>query len=236
MILGSGGSRVLIAGTGSHPDGSTLPDVPAVAATVAELRRVFAERCGLTDRQLGEPVLDPTHTEFGDALSQAASEAEGVLLFYYVGHGIVSPSNELFLATRETDHHTERLHRALPYSIVEQAISRTAARTVVVVLDCCFAGRAELPARPAAVAAVELAARGGAYVLAAASGEERALAVPGEPYTAFSAALITVLREGDPAGLPDLTIEGVYRYLRRTLPAQGLPAPSRRLAERADDL
>ncbi|MFE9580566.1 caspase family protein [Nocardia sp. NPDC006044] len=236
MRLNTSGSRVLIVGTGTHVAGSLLPDVPAVAATVAEVRAALTEQCGLAETSVTGPLLDPTQSDFGDALSDVAGEAEGVLVVYYVGHGIVGPDDELYLATRETDHYSERLHRALRYTAVEQVLAGSRARTIVVILDCCFAGRALGPIGNLAVAALDVAKQGGTYVLAAASRSEHALARPGATYTEFSGALIEFLRAGDATEPAELTLEGAYRFLHRVLSARQVPGPRHHVTGQAGAL
>ncbi|MER6355435.1 caspase family protein [Streptomyces sp. NPDC001634] len=236
--LGSPGSRALLIGTGRHLPGSQLPDVPAVSATVQELGRNLVDTCGLRPENLLPPLLDPRDPiEFGNAVVAAAKQAEDVLLLYYVGHGLVSLGNELYLATAATDDLTEGLaFKALPYQAVRDALSNCRARSIIVVLDCCFAGRARGSFGTAASDAFALASLSGSYVLASASRDEQALAMPDEPYTAFTGELLRFLREGDPGGPPGLTIEGAYRHLRRVLPLRHLPAPERHLSGRAGDL
>ncbi|MYS44986.1 hypothetical protein GTY23_27925, partial [Streptomyces sp. SID5998] len=236
--LGSPGSRALLVGTGHHLPGSRLPDVPAVSATVRELGRTLVDDCGLRPENLLPPLLDPRDPiELGNAVVAAAKQAEDVLLIYYVGHGLVSPGNELYLATAATDDLAEGLaFKALPYQAVRDALSNCRARSIIVVLDCCFAGRARGSLGTAATDAFALASLSGSYVLASASRDEQALAMPGEPYTAFTGELLRFLREGDPGGPPGLTIEGAYRHLRRVLPLRRLPAPERHLSGRAGDL
>ncbi|WP_439947330.1 caspase family protein [Streptomyces sp. BBFR109] len=236
--LGSPGSRALLVGTAHHLPGSRLPDVPAVSATVRELGRTLVDDCGLRPENLLPPLLDPRDPiELGNAVVAAAKQAEDVLLIYYVGHGLVSPGNELYLATAATDDLAEGLaFKALPYQAVRDALSNCRARSIIVVLDCCFAGRARGSLGTAATDAFALASLSGSYVLASASRDEQALAMPGEPYTAFTGELLRFLREGDPGGPPGLTIEGAYRHLRRVLPLRRLPAPERHLSGRAGDL
>ncbi|MER6029926.1 caspase family protein [Streptomyces sp. NPDC001851] len=236
--LGSPGSRALLIGTGRHLPGSQLPDVPAVSATIRELGRTLVDTCGLRPENLLPPLLDPKDPiEFGNAVVTAARQAEDVLLLYYVGHGLVSPGNELYLATAATDDLAEGLaFKALPYQAVRDAFSNCRARSIIVVLDCCFAGRAHGSFGTAATDAFALASLSGSYVLASASRDEQALALPDEPYTAFTGELLRFLREGDPGGPPGLTIEGAYRHLRRVLPLRHLPAPERHLSGRAGDL
>ncbi|MFF7633315.1 caspase family protein [Kitasatospora sp. NPDC008050] len=236
--LSSPGSRALLVGTGRHTPGSRLPDVPAVAAGVREVGRVLVENCGLRPENLHTPLIDPRDPiEFGNALVEAARQAEDVLLVYYVGHGLVSPGNELYLATAATDDVAEGLaFKALPYQALREAFSNCRARSIIVVLDCCFAGRARGSFGTAAGDGFALASLGGTYLLASASRDEQALAIAGEPYTAFTGAFLRFLREGEPGGPPELTLEAGYRHLRRVLPLLGLPAPERQLSGRAGDL
>ncbi|MDH6579120.1 caspase family protein [Kitasatospora sp. MAP5-34] len=236
--LASPGSRALLVGTGRHTPGSRLPDVPAVAATVREVARALVEDCGLRPENLLPPLIDPRDPiEFGNAVVAAAREAEDVLLVYYVGHGLVSPGNELYLATAATDDVAEGLaFKALPYQALREAFSNCRAGSVIVVLDCCFAGRARGSFGTAASDGFALAALSGTYLLASASRDEQALSIEGQPYTAFTGELLRYLREGEPGGPPELTLEAGYRHLRRVLPLLGLPAPERQLSGRAGDL
>jgi hypothetical protein len=235
--LSSAGSRALIVGSGHHVPGSLLPDVPAVEETVRELGRTLVERCGLPREHL-RSLTDPEDPRaLGTALIEVADQVTDVLLVYYVGHGLVSSGNELYLATRATaDPVTGLSINALAYQAVRETLSDCRARSVVVVLDCCFAGRARGAFGTAATHAFELASLGGTYVLASASADEQALAPAGARYTAFTGELLSFLREGVPAGRPDLTVEDAYVHLRRTLPAQGLPEPHRHLSDRAGEL
>nr|WP_317440940.1 caspase family protein [Streptomyces collinus] len=212
----------------------------AVEDSVRELSRLLTERCGLAPANLwgGGPLLHPRDPiVLGDALTEVAEQATDVLLLYYVGHGMVSPGNELYLATQATEDLVGGLaFKALPYQAVREALTGCRARSVIVVLDCCFAGRAHGAFGTAASRAFELASLGGTYVLASSSADEQSLAPEGDRYTAFTGALIEQLRDGDPAGLPDLTIEDAYRHLCRVLPQRGMPAPHRHLSDRAGEL
>jgi hypothetical protein len=235
--LAAPGVRVLLAGTGSHVAGSVLPPVAAVGPTLAEVGRVLAERCGLDPAGL-RTVTDPADPlALGDALAEAADQATDVLLFYYVGHGLVSPGGELHLATLATDDLSRGLaYKALPFSAVRDALNGCTARAIVIVLDCCFAGRARGPLGAQSDDGFAGAQAGGSYLLAASAHDEQALVPAGEPYTAFSGALIGLLREGDPRGPRSLTLGHTYRYLSQTLPARGLPRPRRHAGGLADDL
>src|SRR5215472_7816383 len=143
------GSRVLLAGTARHPEGSPLPDVPAVARSLTDLAVVLHDRVGVGAENLGEPQIDPSGPlALGQALDRAASEASDTLLVYYAGHGLIGSDQELYLATGATDSLVDGLDfKALSYRVLLRSLRKSQARTVVVVLDCCFSDRGWPPAR-----------------------------------------------------------------------------------------
>jgi hypothetical protein len=184
-------------------------------------------------------LADPrTPLEVGRVVTDSAKQAQDVLLVCYVGHGLVSPGGELYLATTSTERQPELLaYTALAYTAVRTSLLQSPARSIVVILDCCFSGKAVgvLGALYSAVA-VDLAQVSGGYVLTSAAPEELALAPPGAKYTAFTGELIGFLTRGDPDGPPLLTMRHAFQYLNRVLPAQGFPKPHRRASEWIDDL
>ena len=236
-MLSAPGTRVLLIGTGAHSADSDLPPVPAVVGTLADLGQVLVERCGLAEENL-RVVRDPANpTELGIAVAQEAERAEDVLWVYYVGHGLVNPAGELYLATAATDSRPGWVgYTALAYSAIRGSLLQSSARSIVVVLDCCFSGHAVGFLGNTEGHGLDLARVHGGYVLAAAARDELALATPGAPHTAFTGELIRLLTEGDPEGPQQLTLRQVYRYLNRTLPARGFPRPRHHASARIDDL
>jgi WD40 repeat protein len=230
------GSRAVVVGTGRHVAGAALPGIPAVAGTVSAVRDTLSNQCAMDERHV-ITVTDPEGAPpFLDAVNQAAARAEDVLLFYYIGHGLANLANELFLATAATtDREVMLPAEALSFAAVRGVLSASRARHIVVVLDCCFSGRAA-GVSGAVADAFELTNVQGSYLLSATSPNEQALAPEGERYTAFSGALLEFLREGDPAAPRGLTLDDAYRYLARVLPSRGAPAPQRRLVGDAGSL
>ena len=171
-------------------------------------------------------------------MTERAKQAQDVLVVCYVGHGLVSPGGELYLATTSTERQPELLaYTALAYAAVRTSLLQSPARSIVVILDCCFSGKAVgvLGALDSAVA-VDLAQVSGGYVLTSAAPEEVALAPPGARHTAFTGELIGLLVRGDPDGPPLLTLRYAFQHLTRVLPARGFPKPHRRASEWIDDL
>lgn len=225
LALSGSGVRAVVVGTATHRSGSRLPDVPEALEAAQAVARGLTEHCGLPAGQL-QLLLDPEGPEdLLDGVMAAAVEAVDVLLVYYVGHGVLSMSGELHLATKATKDLTlgKAAFQALRYSEVRDALLQCRAEVQVVILDCCFSGRAELPA-------------GRGLVLASASGEQHALVAPGARYPAFTGELLDLLASGDPDGPPQLTLDYVDRYLKRRLRERGLPVPRMQDRERARDL
>ncbi|MGH3831648.1 MAG: hypothetical protein ACRDRS_14575, partial [Pseudonocardiaceae bacterium] len=107
--LGSSGTRAVLIGTGTHAADSGLPDVPAVSTTLVDLEQVLVSRCGMAEGNV-RVLTDPrSPLDVGRELAESAKQADDVLLVYYVGHGLVSPGGELYLATRSTERRPELL-------------------------------------------------------------------------------------------------------------------------------
>ncbi|GAA2855698.1 hypothetical protein Acy02nite_08840 [Actinoplanes cyaneus] len=207
------GSRVVLLGTGRH-DGAGWPSsVPAVATTLRDLRAVFRDACGVAEEQI-RTVEDPaTPNEFQRAIAAAAEEATEVLLIYYVGHGILNRRRELHLAVQgAVDPATVGAYQALPVREIQETVRLRGGRRAILVLDCCFAGRAEPPAEDG-------------VLLAAAGADELAWAPQGAEHTTFSGAFIEALRDGVPGEPGDLQLRHLFRHLRGRLAKQGYPVP-----------
>jgi hypothetical protein len=197
------GVRVVLIGTGSHPAGAALPDVPAVAATVREVRRCLVSIYGVDPRQVDERT-DMADAGELDSLIRSATAAT-------------------------TDPYQIPYGQALPFDVVKEAVFSTAGRDrgTVIVLDCCYSGRVTADVGAPAHAGFAQAAVRGSYVMTSAASDEQAWAPSDEPYTAFSGELIRLLRDGDPDGPASFTLDGVYERLSRSLADRGAPRPRR---------
>ncbi|GII65705.1 hypothetical protein Skr01_57900 [Sphaerisporangium krabiense] len=234
--MSSTASRILITGSGTYGPGSRLTSLPAVPTTVADLADCLTSLAGTAPENISTSVDAPTPAEFAAVLRSASRDASDVFLFYYVGHGLISPAGELHLATAATMDLTEGAagYQALPYSVVREVLSQCPARLIVIILDCCFSGLADGDVGGGAADAFTGARWEGAYLLTATNSYESAYAEPGARHTAFSGAFIRLLTEGDPAAPAALTIDDVYDCLVRKLDGTGLPAPRRQAADRID--
>jgi len=208
------GTRVVLIGTGQHDERSNLASIPSVGRTVQALGDCLIESCGLAPENLSI-VLDPADPEtMYSAIREAARAAEDVFLLAYVGHGVKDRDDKtLFLATSATLDLTGRYpeSQALSYSrIVSLLREWCKARHVMVVLDCCFSGKA-VPPRP------------NALLLASTDENDVAMAPEDAEYTEFTGELIGLLQERRTPGAP-LTVAGLAWQLDQNRRRAGRPA------------
>lgn len=234
--LSSAGSRVVLMGTQQCANNSAAPPVPSVESTMDDLADVMVNRCGADPDNIVRVLDAADPMRMGVAVAEAAEQATDVLLVHYVGHGFPGPDGELYLATRATDPSANRLqHNSLRWDTIRKSLLNSRARTLVVILDCCFSGRAAERTLNAAEP-VDLADVRGGYILTAGAREQLALAPKGQRHTAFTGELIRLLRDGDPESPAELRMRHVYRALNRRLRARSLPPPFQRNIDQAEDL
>ncbi len=246
-----GQSRAVLIGAHTYDH---LPELAGVQGNVEGLRDFLVGDDGwkLAPEHCLDRLQSTDSRGLLDELAAAAQEATDTLLIYYAGHGDSSPGDpELRLALPDVD--VDLPHRWLRYSDVRQIVTHSNAARRVVVLDCCFAGRAvdggmsATAGRPVGERFFELADMEGAVVLTAASGQEEAVCPPGATYSAFTGELLRLLREGVTGLVPQhpegrrgeelqlLDIATVYACLRDNLTGRevaGLVLPEPQLGTR----
>jgi len=232
--LSGAGVRVLLIGTATHT-GPTLTSVPTVAPTFRDLEKALTQHCGVPSGRL-TALLDPPDAQtMARAVITAAQQAESVLLVYFIGHGMLGPGDELYLAACGTDTLTPGMaeHQALSFSALRQALESSRASSIVVVLDCCFSGRVSLGDR-ASAPAFTLAPVHGLYLIG--SAEQLALAPPDAEHTAFTGELLDLLAHGDPRGQPSLTLDALYDGVFRKMRDRQGPLPRRQAGDQSGNL
>ncbi|GAA5160381.1 MULTISPECIES: caspase family protein [Amycolatopsis] len=227
-------SRVVLIGTSDYERHPSLQNLPAVRNNLSGLHRAFVEAPGAVFDHLGCTVVDSPDSPRSllVRLRRAAETAEDVLLVYYAGHGVLDRNGDLHLTVRETDPDPYGIDgTAVPFATVKKIIEDSPAQVRVLVLDCCFSGRAvgAMSAQSAAAEQVEVA---GTYILTSSQADRVSLAVPGERYTAFTGEVVRLLTEGDGS----LTLHELDRQLRVALAKKGLPRPMARADDTSQDL
>ncbi len=226
------GTRAVLIGVSEYDH---LPDLPGVANNLVTLRELFTapDVLGLPGDNCVTLTGSVTPDELDRAVAEAAATAEDTLIVYYAGHGLIDEHDGgLYLASRTTE--PTRVHAtATPYEWIRRAIRRGPARRVVI-LDCCFSGRALNSMDGRQIAAI--AAAEGTAVLAAAHENRMAVDPPDEPHTAFTAELVRLLDKGIPDGPELLDVEGVFAAVSRELRAKERPIPQGAFRNTAKDL
>ncbi|MFF2806137.1 caspase family protein [Streptomyces sp. NPDC058000] len=225
------GSRAVLIGTGRF----TSPDLPGIPSVAANLQGLWAALThptqGLLAPEHCRVVADPTdQSAVGAALARAVREAEDLLLVYYTGHGVLDDTGLLHLGLVHTDLDQVGFS-AVPIELVKRHVGEARAKSRVLVVDCCFSGRAvSAMAEPAGLAVGQLDLAG-TYTLTSTTRTAPAHAPVGEAYTAFTGALLDALAAPVP-----LTLDEVHGEVDRALHARGLPRPQRRSAGAAGSL
>jgi len=225
-------SRAVLIGAGRYPRAIGLPELPAVSANVTGLRAVLTDATtGTLPAARCVAVRDPeAPAHVGGAVAQAAEEATDLLFVYYSGHGLVDERGRLYLALAATDPAQPRW-TAVPFDALREEIAASPAATRVLVLDCCFSGRAiEAMSDNRGVITGQLDISG-TYTLTSTTANATSYAPAGATYTAFTEALLSGLRSPEP-----LTLDALFGYVYRRLTARGLPRPQRRTVDAAGSL
>ncbi|MFE4539056.1 caspase family protein [Streptomyces scopuliridis] len=212
--LATSGAWALLIGTGRHVPGSKLSDLPAVDATLEDLQKALHEVCGMAPERVTRVPGGADPAEVVAAVEEAAAQAAGPLLLYYVGHGLLGPGDELYLATRSSSSARNIAH-AVPYRTLRALLGEVGGGSLVV-LDCCFSGRGKVPRSDGGMRQPFVSALPrGSFLLSSASNYELSFAPEGEQHTLFSGRLLRLLTEGDPAGPPWLTADRLHAALDR---------------------
>ncbi|WP_405361007.1 hypothetical protein OG535_22460 [Kitasatospora sp. NBC_00085] len=235
------GARAVVVGTARHaaavvPDGAAalprLPDLPSAATTARDIAAVLHEVCGMAPDQITLLVDPPNDGVVVAAVEEAVAEARGPVLFYFVGHGLLSAGDELYVATSASTG-AGRVAYAVPFQSVRDPLSGCLQPTAVI-LDCCFSGLADVGGGLRRDPFVSARPRG-SFLLTSASGFDRSYAPEGERHTRFSGELLRLLGEGHPGAPAWLTLEDVYARLDQQF-ANTDVRPHRQSSDRAGEL
>lgn len=232
--LAEPGARALLIATSEHI-GSSLPDVPSARRSAQALRDRLVRVCGMPSERV-RLLPDPgAPVDVARAVAEEAAATATTLLVHYVGHGLWGPDGQLYLATGHTDDLVPGLagYQAYPFAELRQALSSARAASVVVLLDCCFSGRARVPA-PSLDRVFDTPPVHGFYLLG--SAEQLASAPTEDEHTAFTGELIRLLDDGDPRAGAALTLDDAYHHLFRAMRARGAPLPRRQEGGRSGQL
>ncbi|MFC4911962.1 caspase, EACC1-associated type [Actinomadura gamaensis] len=228
-------SRAVLIGTAKYED-AAFPQLPAAANSLAGMRAVLTDPalCGWPDERVTVESDPSDWRGLARRLRALARETDDVLLLYFVGHGVLLPNGELCLAVSDTDPADPDL-TGLEYRRVRDLLRDSPAATKIVMLDCCYSGRA-IETLAALDNVADTTDVRGVYTLTASDHTAHVvpLAEQAEVPTSFTGAFLTLIREGVKDGPETLTLGDLYLHLRRRLTAHGLPSPNQRGTDTAD--
>ena len=184
-------------------------------------------------------ISNPSDVQLLDGhLADVCQEAEDVLLVYFSGHGLVDlEERQLYLCVADTD--PQRLYfSALAIRRIRAAFQQSEAKIKILVLDCCYSGRAipEMVMSESTGLIGHQLEVAGVYTLASAPAYDVSIADPDAEYTAFTGRLIGLLRDGVPGDANTLTLGGLFPHLRKALLASNYPEPQQCIQATASEL
>lgn len=202
------------------------------------------ELCGWSSSRVS---VFPDWPQPGDLHAQLITlfqDANDVALFYYVGHGLIDAHNKLCLSLTETrEDRALQAATSLAYDQVQDALWRSPATTKIVVLDCCYAGKATSGQLEFGVMQdlTRLLQSAGTYTLAAVAPYEKAWfetsGGPGaRPQTYFTKQFLDVIEKGIPGAGPELRIDQIFNEAQETLAMDSIPVPTSWASGRASQL
>ncbi len=209
-------TRAVLIGNGRFPlDPERLRDIPAIENNLTDLAGLLADPSvlGLPAENI-TTIHDRTMAEIATCLRREAERTDDTLLVYYAGHGIPSHHGFFLAGVDTTDAEAE--FNGLDFQRIRRIVQECPARRKVLILDCCFSGRAiEMMGAENAILRTELEAVEGTYAIAAAPANRVALAPEGARHTAFTGELIRILDEGVENGAAVIRLQEIYEALRR---------------------
>ena len=232
-------SRAILMGTSQY---SVLPDLPAALNSLERIAGLLSgPLCGWPLDRMALLVNERGPGNLPDRLITSFEGVTDVALFYYVGHGQIDMANQLCLGLAGS--RTEANRRAatsLPFEAVRRAMLDSPAAMKIVILDCCFAGLASLPANSLAASSDDMLDRtagSGAYTMAASAAYSPAWydTTPGSvrPQTFFTQYLVDLVEGGIPGQPSELRLHPLFTHLRDRLASDKRPVPVERSVDAA---
>lgn len=216
-------SRALLIGTGAY---DSLPGVPEIRNNVRELRQALVRHTGLPLEHCRTLLDPPDLTAVGREVEDVTRAATDLLLIYYSGHGLVASDGLLHLALPQT---TQVLlpWSGIPFKHLHHAIQVSRAETKVLILDCCFSGRAtQLLGGEDGTILGQITANG-TFTLTSSPSNEPSFAFDGKGRTAFTGALLDLLANGSSRAGPVLTLGDLHVELLHHAQKHHLPEPQK---------
>jgi hypothetical protein len=236
-------SRALLIGVSAY-EYAEFPPIRAARNSLQAMRSVLTDPAlgGWPPERISVAANPGSAAELASGIADLADATTGVLLLYYVGHGVLSARGELCLTVTSTRPDRPKI-TGLPWDTLADVLRGSPASTRLAILDCCFAGQAIEAQTSQARASEALSGDGdpgladithveGVYTLTATTRNRTAHVPPAgqqdSACTSFTGELHDLIRTGIPGKPPRLTFGDIYPVLRQRLRSKGLPAPGER--------
>jgi len=216
----------VLIGTGTYAS-LKLDDLPGVLRNLDGMRDILLDTglSGFLDSHVTR-VQDPAQADqIMAAVSSAGEQAADILLIYYAGHGLlIGENSDLYLSL--TTSRSDAPWNALPFNYLAAEIKRSKAINKILILDCCYSGRARkyLMADEAQLVKDQLSVEG-LYMMTSASNTKRSSAPPEAMYTAFTGKFIEAARKGVISTTPLLSMSALFEEVRRQMRRTPWPVP-----------
>ena len=159
------------------------------------------------------------------AIAAASKKATDTLIVYYAGHGLYGDQQSpLYLAAGNTTS-SDKTFNAVDITKVKFAIASSPAHKRILILDCCYSGRAFDGGMDAneITPAIDIK---GTCGIAAVPGDYKALAPPNAQLTKFTQHIVHVLEKGIPGDAQVLTVGDLFDAVKTEVIREGaLPPP-----------
>jgi len=217
---------VLIGGS-TYRD-ARLTALPGVANNLSDLAEALTDTglWGLPKERCRKLLDCADSREIIMALTEMADLARDTFVVYYSGHGVLTEEGDFVLPTTQTVLEQAKF-TSLPYAWMREIVGQCQALRRIVVLDCCFSGRALLAMSDTASAVIGQIDVDGTYVLTSAPSTSVSIAPPGARNTAFTGSLLDLIREGVPDRGEMLTLDDMYEHTLRAMVRRGWPRPQK---------
>src|SRR5215468_7268624 len=227
------GSRAVLVGVSAY-EYAEFPPIRSARNSLEAMRSVLADPalCAWPRGWITVIANPISAVDLATQIADLAESTTGVLLLYYVGHGVLSASGELCLTVTSTRPDRPKIS-GLPWETLGEVLRSCPASVRLAILDCCFAGQAtQTLAGGSEPGLADIAHVEGVYTLAATTRNRAAHVLPpGQQDTActsFTGELRDLIQCGIPGKAPQLTFSDIYPALHQRLRAKGLPIPSQR--------
>jgi TPR repeat protein len=222
-------TRVVLVGTTVCPrDQRSLPPLPHVKRNIRRLKRLFLdpEIVGLPAESIVTIIDREEASAILTDIAEAAAVASDTLIVYYAGHGLWGDQNSpLYLVAKNTTSATKSFS-GVRITDVKNALRTSRARKRILILDCCYGGRAFEGGMGSAEdevrAAIDVA---GTYGIAAVPGDHKALAPEGALLTKFTQTLVDVLEQGLRGAPEVLTVGQIFDAVKAAANREATPLP-----------